>query len=118
MITNNESVVHRKVPWLGDIPLLGRLFRYDSNQFARKELIVFLTPIALNEGLCNTHLQQELANTKLTPAAQEMLARWNEFRETCVTEPSVSGEVEVQPIGQPEGSVSSPPAANIETPSS
>ncbi len=84
MITNNESVVHRKVPWLGDIPLLGRLFRYDSNQFARKELIVFLTPIALTDGLSNTHLQQELANTKLTPVAQEMLDRWNEFRETCL----------------------------------
>jgi type II secretory pathway component GspD/PulD (secretin) len=119
MITNNESVVHRKVPWLGDIPLLGRLFRYDSNQFARKELIVFLTPITLSDGLCDTHLQQELANTKLTPAAQEMLARWNEFRETCLAEAPLSGGEQSigQPMGQPMVPSSSLPTPNMDVPS-
>ncbi len=80
MITNNESVVHRKVPWLGDIPLLGRLFRYDSNQFARKELIVFLTPITLNDEEKCFHLDQELSTMKMTPVTTEMLERWNQFK--------------------------------------
>ncbi len=44
MITTEEQNVHRKVPFLGDIPLLGRLFRYDKTSLARKELLIFLTP--------------------------------------------------------------------------
>jgi hypothetical protein len=40
-------VVVRKVPWLGDIPFIGRLFRYDLNRHKRKELLVFLTPTVL-----------------------------------------------------------------------
>lgn len=47
MITNDQTVVARKVPWLGDIPLIGRLFRYDLNRHKRKELLVFLTPTVL-----------------------------------------------------------------------
>ena len=80
MISNSESVVHRKVPWLGDIPLLGRLFRYDSNQFARKELIVFLTPMTLNDEANCFHLNQELSTMKMTPATNEMLERWSQFK--------------------------------------
>lgn len=44
MITTEEQNVHRKVPFLGDIPLVGRLFRYDKTSLARKELLIFLTP--------------------------------------------------------------------------
>ncbi len=113
MITNNESVVHRKVPWLGDIPLLGRLFRYDSNQFARKELIVFLTPIALNDPMSDFHLQQELSTTKLTPAAQEMLGRWNQFRENCFAPSAGQGIPTENGIGP-----NSPPQANVVAPAS
>ncbi len=47
MITNDQTNVTRKVPWLGDIPLLGRLFRYDLNRHKRKELLVFLTPTVI-----------------------------------------------------------------------
>ena len=47
MITNDQTVVTRKVPWLGDIPIVGRLFRYDLNRHKRKELLVFLTPTVL-----------------------------------------------------------------------
>ncbi|CCG88873.1 DNA uptake porin HofQ [Erwinia piriflorinigrans] len=33
-----------KVPWLGDIPLLGALFRHDVRQQKRRELVIFITP--------------------------------------------------------------------------
>jgi type IV pilus assembly protein PilQ len=33
-----------KVPLLGDIPLIGRLFRKDVNRDSKKELIIFITP--------------------------------------------------------------------------
>ena len=44
MITKSDESLERKVPWLGDLPVLGRLFRYDSTNTARTELLIFLTP--------------------------------------------------------------------------
>ena len=44
MITNSEDTIERKVPWLGDIPLVGAAFRYDSHAHRRTELLIFLTP--------------------------------------------------------------------------
>ncbi len=44
MITKNDNVQERKVPMLGDIPLLGQAFRYDFKETTRTELIIFLTP--------------------------------------------------------------------------
>lgn len=44
MITKTEGVTERKVPWLGDIPILGHAFRYDSKNTRRTELLIFLTP--------------------------------------------------------------------------
>jgi type II secretion system protein D len=44
MITKQDNVEERKVPLLGDIPILGRAFRYDFKQMARTEMLIFLTP--------------------------------------------------------------------------
>ncbi len=40
-----------KVPLLGDIPLLGVLFRSDSTSRNKRELLIFVTPRVLQEGL-------------------------------------------------------------------
>lgn len=34
----------RKVPLMGSIPVLGSLFRYDSTEQKRRELVIFITP--------------------------------------------------------------------------
>ena len=44
MITKSDETLERKVPWLGDLPLLGNLFRYDGTNTVRTELLLFLTP--------------------------------------------------------------------------
>lgn len=44
MITKSDETLERKVPWLGDLPLVGSLFRYDGTNTARTELLIFLTP--------------------------------------------------------------------------
>jgi len=44
LITKEHQTTNRKVPWLGDIPLIGTLFRYDSYSDDRKELLIILTP--------------------------------------------------------------------------
>ncbi len=44
LITNSQREIHRKVPLLGDIPLLKYLFRFDSYVDRRTELLIILTP--------------------------------------------------------------------------
>ncbi|MGB1580078.1 MAG: hypothetical protein ACPHER_01060, partial [Nevskiales bacterium] len=40
-----------KVPVLGDIPVLGRLFRNELNDDSKNELLIFVTPRIIKEGL-------------------------------------------------------------------
>ena len=40
-----------KVPFLGDIPVLGNLFKSSSKQTNKTELIIFLTPRIIDERL-------------------------------------------------------------------
>lgn len=44
MITKNDTIQERKVPMLGDIPIIGNAFRYDFKSAKRTELMIFLTP--------------------------------------------------------------------------
>jgi type IV pilus assembly protein PilQ len=44
LIRANESTVTRGVPWLMDIPLLGKLFSSVSTVRQNRELIIFVTP--------------------------------------------------------------------------
>jgi len=39
-----------KVPWLGDIPVLGNLFKSTTNVNNKTELLIFITPKILREG--------------------------------------------------------------------
>ncbi|MEM1304077.1 MAG: type II and III secretion system protein, partial [Planctomycetota bacterium] len=44
LLTKNSFDVHRRVPILADIPLLGDLFRFDSVSQQRTELLIIMTP--------------------------------------------------------------------------
>jgi hypothetical protein len=51
LITKSTNQVHRSVPVLGDIPLLGNLFRFDGTTTSRSELLIIMTPhIVKNEA--------------------------------------------------------------------
>lgn len=41
----------QKVPVLGDIPFLGRLFRYDVDDIEKREILIFITPKIISEEL-------------------------------------------------------------------
>ena len=49
--TKDSSNSVTKVPFLGDIPLAGRLFRNDNKINNKKELLVFITPKIIDEQL-------------------------------------------------------------------
>jgi type II secretory pathway component GspD/PulD (secretin) len=44
LVRQNNLSTDKKVPVLGDIPLLGLLFRYKGETKDKKEVIIFITP--------------------------------------------------------------------------
>ena len=48
LIGSDKSSSDTKVPILGDIPLLGNLFKYSSKSDSKTELLIFLTPHIVN----------------------------------------------------------------------
>ncbi|MEA1606549.1 type IV pilus secretin PilQ [Pseudomonas spirodelae] len=48
VFSNTQTKAVEKVPFLGDLPYLGRLFRRDIVQDNKSELLVFLTPRIMN----------------------------------------------------------------------
>ncbi len=48
LIDNTRTVTEAKVPLLGDIPLLGWLFKYRNERHEKTNLYVFLTPHVIN----------------------------------------------------------------------
>jgi general secretion pathway protein D len=44
LISNNKSASTSEVPVLGDIPVLGNLFKHNSTSREKKELVIFITP--------------------------------------------------------------------------
>ncbi len=56
VFSNTQSKVVDKVPFLGDVPYLGRLFRRDVVSEKKSELLVFLTPrIMNNQAIAASH---------------------------------------------------------------
>ncbi len=48
VFSNSQTKSTAKVPFLGDVPYLGRLFRSDTVSEVKSELLVFLTPRIMN----------------------------------------------------------------------
>lgn len=59
LIENSSARSENKVPLLGDIPLLGRLFKYQTQSRQKTNLLVFLTPRVLKTSADATSLDQE-----------------------------------------------------------
>lgn len=48
---NNVITSQSKVPLLGDIPIIGRLFRKDTSSEDKRELLIFITPRIMSNGV-------------------------------------------------------------------
>ena len=44
LIQRRDQETIRKIPWLGDLPYLGPLFRFTQHQQRKRELLIILTP--------------------------------------------------------------------------
>jgi len=46
---DEKNSTEDKVPWLGDIPYMGALFRRRANEIGKRELLIFVTPTIVEE---------------------------------------------------------------------
>ena len=66
MITSGEVESMRKIPIIGDWPIVGPLFRYEYYTHRRKELLIFLTPeIIYNDDDARRISQREIEQSKI-----------------------------------------------------
>lgn len=70
LMEDQRTATVSKVPLLGDIPLLGALFRRTQVTKAKTELLIFLTPhVATDPDLLDEMADEELEGTQLVPNA-------------------------------------------------
>ena len=50
LMRDNSTTNQQKIPGLGNVPLIGRLFRSDSDNSQKSNLIIFLQPTILRDG--------------------------------------------------------------------
>ena len=56
LVQDNVQSTQDKVPLLGDIPILGNLFRYESRTRTKTNLMVFLRPVVLRDAQASASL--------------------------------------------------------------
>jgi pilus assembly protein CpaC len=56
LMDNRVTEQLNKIPWIGDVPVLGELFRSKSLNRSKDELLVVVTPIIVKPGVAQPHL--------------------------------------------------------------
>jgi general secretion pathway protein D len=60
LITENVNKMKDEVPILGDLPVVGRLFRNEINQTQKKNLLIFVTPTIIDPAGNRYHSEDEM----------------------------------------------------------
>ncbi len=60
LISEDIRKIKDKVPVLGDLPFFGRLFRSESNESSKKNLLVFVTPTIIDPAGNRLHTDEEM----------------------------------------------------------
>lgn len=80
LISNKALRSTEKVPGLGNIPLVGRLFRYDRDEKDRTSLFIFLTPYVITSPQDLTRITE--AHRKLADKLMKAISNGNKKKET------------------------------------
>jgi len=73
LVQDQVNLANTKVPVLGDIPGLGYLFRSDSKQRQKSNLLVFITPTIVQDS----DYQQAKSDLLKTPVPTDKMADWS-----------------------------------------
>lgn len=65
LVQDSSSTTHRKIPVLGDIPLLGKIFTGTYDNSERTELIFFLTPRIIRDAATESSANVAMNETKV-----------------------------------------------------
>jgi general secretion pathway protein D len=108
LIEDNYQDTKTKVPLLGDIPIVGALFRSEHRSKTRRNLLVFLRPVVMRDETAGVRLTQEryemLRNSQLRtqPEQSWIMRNLNEgpvLPEGPATQPKPSPS---QPLSPPD----------------
>ncbi len=89
LITSSDNDTVRKIPLMGDIPLLGNLFRSTTKTKQRRELLIILTP----------HIVNNVAAGDALTAEQKKTLKLMDHRERDVTKDTLFTPLETLPEG-------------------
>jgi general secretion pathway protein D len=79
ILFRNTSEIEQKVPLLGDIPLVGNIFRHNDSVESNNELLVFITPYVIDDHSSMPTMEElEKADQKLKSILKEMEAEMSE----------------------------------------
>lgn len=106
LLTNRREDVHRRVPLLADIPLIGDLFRYDRVAGQRTELLIVMTPQIIHnkleadmikqvESSRMSYIMSDVINLAGDIGLRSRCDQWNDGEMEAVYPTYVPGEGEV-----------------------
>jgi general secretion pathway protein D len=67
LVTEGITRFKDKVPVLGDLPFVGRLFRSEGNQTQKKNLTIFVTPTLIDPAGNRVHTDEEMPFAQVPP---------------------------------------------------
>ena len=70
LLSENVTTIKDQVPVLGDIPLLGVLFRSESKTTQKKNLLIFVTPMLIDPAGNRLHTEDEMPFAQSAVPAQ------------------------------------------------
>jgi general secretion pathway protein D len=74
LISDDVTKIKDKVPILGDLPLVGRLFRSESSSTSKRNLVIFVTPTIIDPAGNRAHSEEEMPFNPNTIPAQKPVA--------------------------------------------
>jgi pilus assembly protein CpaC len=63
LLQNTNTTAQEQLPWIGDVPVLGALFRSSSYQKNETDLVILVTPHIVHPMAPTTHARTPLDNT-------------------------------------------------------
>jgi Flp pilus assembly secretin CpaC len=76
LIQDSTDKTYRKVPFLGDIPVLGWAFRHENKSRSKANLLVFITPTIIEDADFQPY-RTDFLNSRMPEHDQTMPEYWN-----------------------------------------
>ena len=73
LMRNDKAEIKKKIPLLGDIPLLGWLFRWNSTEEKKTNILIFVTPTVISDSASADALRIDLE--KRTGLASDAISK-------------------------------------------